>query len=118
MNIVMIFFGFGVGLIMCVESFLIVQILMIFGFGVVVFVSVIVGGVFFGKIMMKFSGGRINLMIGVVGVLVVLMSVRVVQRIVREEDLGNFIFMYVMGLNVVGVIGMVVVVGVFFVFLG
>lgn len=51
---------------------------MIFGFGVVVFVSVIVGGVFFGKIMMKFSGGRINLMIGVVGVLVVLMSVRVV----------------------------------------
>lgn len=36
----------------------------------------------------------------------------------REEDLGNFIFMYVMGLNVVGVIGMVVVVGVFFVFLG
>lgn len=118
MNIVTIFLGLGVGSTMRAESFLTAQTLMILGLGVVAFASATAGGVFFGKIMMKLSGGRINPMIGAAGVSAVPMSARVVQRIAREEDPGNFILMHAMGPNVAGVIGTAVVAGVFLALLG
>lgn len=118
MNIVTIFLGLGVGSTMRAESFLTPQTLMILGLGVVAFASATAGGVLFGKLMMKLSGGRINPMIGAAGVSAVPMSARVVQRIAREEDPGNFILMHAMGPNVAGVIGTAVVAGVFLALLG
>ncbi len=67
MNIVTIFLGLGVGSTMRAESFLTAQTLMILGLGVVAFASATAGGVLFGKLMMKLSGGRINPMIGAAG---------------------------------------------------
>ncbi|WP_456367366.1 sodium ion-translocating decarboxylase subunit beta [Thermococcus sp.] len=118
MNIVTIFLGLGVGSTMRAESFLTAQTLEILGLGVVAFASATAGGVLFGKLMMKLSGGKINPMIGAAGVSAVPMSARVVQRLAREEDPGNFILMHAMGPNVAGVIGTAVVAGVFLALLG
>ncbi|MEO2152495.1 MAG: sodium ion-translocating decarboxylase subunit beta [Thermococcus sp.] len=118
MNIVTIFLGLGVGSTMRAESFLTPQTLMILGLGVVAFASATAGGVLFGKLMMKLSGGKINPMIGAAGVSAVPMSARVVQRLASEEDPGNFILMHAMGPNVAGVIGTAVVAGVFLALLG
>ncbi|WP_297523784.1 sodium ion-translocating decarboxylase subunit beta, partial [Thermococcus sp.] len=94
------------------------QTLEILGLGVVAFASATAGGVLFGKLMMKVSGGEINPMIGAAGVSAVPMSARVVQRMASEEDPGNFILMHAMGPNVAGVIGTAVVAGVFLALLG
>ncbi|MDV3103030.1 sodium ion-translocating decarboxylase subunit beta [Thermococcus waiotapuensis] len=118
MNIVTIFLGLGIGSTMRAESFLTAQTLMILGLGIVAFASATAGGVLFGKLMMKLSGGKINPMIGAAGVSAVPMSARVVQRIASEEDPGNFILMHAMGPNVAGVIGTAVVAGVFLALLG
>ncbi len=118
MNIVTIFLGLGVGSTMRAESFLTPQTLEILALGVVAFASATAGGVLFGKLMMKISGGKINPMIGAAGVSAVPMSARVVQRLASEEDPGNFILMHAMGPNVAGVIGTAVVAGVFLALLG
>ncbi|AEH24271.1 sodium ion-translocating decarboxylase subunit beta [Pyrococcus yayanosii] len=118
MNIVTIFLGLGIGSTMRAESFLTAKTLIILGLGIVAFASATAGGVLFGKLMMKLSGGRINPMIGAAGVSAVPMSARVVQRLASEEDPGNFILMHAMGPNVAGVIGTAVVAGVFLSALG
>jgi oxaloacetate decarboxylase beta subunit len=118
MNIVTIFLGLGVGSTMRAESFLTAQTLEILGLGIVAFASATAGGVLFGKLMMKLSGGKINPMIGAAGVSAVPMSARVVQKMASEEDPGNFILMHAMGPNVAGVIGTAVVAGVFLALLG
>ncbi len=118
MNIVTIFLGLGVGSTMRAESFLTTQTLEILGLGIVAFASATAGGVLFGKVMMKLSGGKINPMIGAAGVSAVPMSARVVQRMASKEDPGNFVLMHAMGPNVAGVIGTAVVAGVFLALLG
>ncbi len=118
MNIVTIFLGLGVGSTMRAEYFLKPQTLEILALGVVAFASATAGGVLFGKLMCKLSGGRINPMIGAAGVSAVPMSARVVQRLAAQEDPGNFILMHAMGPNVAGVIGTAVVAGVFLALLG
>jgi len=118
MNIVTIFLGLGVGSTMRASSFLTQETLMILGLGIVAFASATAGGVLFGKLMMKLSGGKINPMIGAAGVSAVPMSARVVQRMASEEDPGNFILMHAMGPNVAGVIGTAVAAGVFLTVLG
>ncbi|MGX6591449.1 sodium ion-translocating decarboxylase subunit beta [Cetobacterium ceti] len=70
------------------------------------------GGVVFGKIMCKLSGGKINPMIGAAGVSAVPMAARVVQKVGQEENPSNFLLMHAMGPNVAGVIGSAVAAGV------
>jgi len=118
MNIVTIFLGLGVGSTMRAESFLTKETLLILGLGIVAFASATAGGVLFGKLMKRISGGKINPMIGAAGVSAVPMSARVVQRMASEEDPGNFILMHAMGPNVAGVIGTAVAAGVFLAVLG
>ncbi|ALM73985.1 sodium ion-translocating decarboxylase subunit beta [Thermococcus barophilus] len=118
MNIVTIFLGLGVGSTMRAEYFLTPKTLMVLGLGVIAFASATAGGVLFGKLMMKLSGGRINPMIGAAGVSAVPMSARVVQKLAAEEDPGNFILMHAMGPNVAGVIGTAIAAGVFLSVLG
>ena len=60
----------------------------------------------------KWSGGKINPMIGAAGVSAVPMAARVVQRVAQKESPGNFLLMHAMGPNVAGVIGTAVAAGV------
>lgn len=70
------------------------------------------GGVVFGKIMYKLSGGKINPLIGSAGVSAVPMAARVSQVVGQKENPSNFLLMHAMGPNVAGVIGSAVAAGV------
>ena len=70
------------------------------------------GGVIFGKIMYKLSGGKVNPLIGSAGVSAVPMAARVSQVVGQKENPSNFLLMHAMGPNVAGVIGSAVAAGV------
>lgn len=74
-NIIIIMLGLSVGVKVDGVIFLDISILKIIVMGFVVFCFLIVGGVFLGKFFYIIIGGKINLFIGLVGVLVVFMVV-------------------------------------------
>jgi len=94
------------------EHFLTAATLKIILLGLVAFIFSTAGGVLFGQLMKKWSGGKINPMIGSAGVSAVPMAARVVQRLCQQENPGNFLLMHAMGPNVAGVIGTAVAAGV------
>ena len=110
-NIVTIFLGTGTGMTMSAESFLRADTLLIIGLGLVAFMGGTAGGLIFGKIMCKMSGGEINPLIGSAGVSAVPMAARVSQVVGMQAKPGNFLLMHAMGPNVAGVIGTAVAAG-------
>ena len=113
MYIVVILLGTSVGASTSAESFLNVDTLKIVLLGLVAFCVGTAGGVLFGKIMCKLSGGKINPLIGSAGVSAVPMAARVSQKVGAEADPTNFLLMHAMGPNVAGVIGTAVAAGTF-----
>ena len=69
------------------------------------------GGVLFGKIMYKLSGGKINPLIGSAGVSAVPMAARISQVIGIKYNPSNYLLMHAMGPNLSGVIGSAVAAG-------
>lgn len=118
MNIVTIFLGLTVGATATASSFLRIQTLMIIGLGLVAFCISTAGGVLFGKLMCKLTGGKINPLIGSAGVSAVPMAARVSQVVGQKENPANFLLMHAMGPNVAGVIGSAVAAGVFLAMVG
>ena len=110
-NIVTIFLGTGTGMTMSAESFLRTDTLLIIGLGLVAFMGGTAGGLIFGKIMCKFTGGEINPLIGSAGVSAVPMAARVSQLVGMKAKPGNYLLMHAMGPNVAGVIGTAVAAG-------
>ncbi len=113
MNIVTIFLGTTVGATATAGNFLTVNTLKIVALGLVAFSISTAGGLFFGKIMYRLSGGKINPLIGSAGVSAVPMAARVSQMVGQKENPSNFLLMHAMGPNVAGVIGSAVAAGVF-----
>ena len=113
MYIVVILLGTSVGASTSAEAFLNVDTLKIVLLGLVAFCVGTAGGVLFGKIMCKLSGGKINPLIGSAGVSAVPMAARVSQKVGAEADATNFLLMHAMGPNVAGVIGTAVAAGTF-----
>jgi sodium ion-translocating decarboxylase beta subunit len=111
-NIITIFLGLSVGAKAKADLFLQPSTLGIIALGLAAFCFSTAGGVIFGKIMCKFSGGKINPMIGAAGVSAVPMAARVVQKLGAEERPGNYLLMHAMGPNVAGVIGSAIAAGV------
>ena len=118
MNIVTIFLGTTIGATANAETFISWSTLKIIGLGLIAFAIGTVGGVLFGKIMCKLTGGKVNPLIGAAGVSAVPMSARVVQKMGQEEDPGNFLLMHAMGPNVAGAIGSAVAAGLLLTFFG
>ncbi len=110
-NIVTIFLGTGTGMTMSAESFLRADTLLIIGLGLVAFMGGTAGGLLFGKLMCKMTGGAINPLIGSAGVSAVPMAARVSQVVGMQAKPGNFLLMHAMGPNVAGVIGTAVAAG-------
>ena len=110
-NIVTIFLGTGTGMTMSAESFLRADTLLIIGLGLVAFMGGTAGGLLFGKIMCKVTGGAINPLIGSAGVSAVPMAARVSQLVGMKSKPGNYLLMHAMGPNVAGVIGTAVAAG-------
>lgn len=113
MYIVVILLGTSVGASTSAEAFLNADTLKIVALGLVAFAVGTAGGVLFGKIMCKMSGGKINPLIGSAGVSAVPMAARVSQKVGAEADPTNFLLMHAMGPNVAGVIGTAVAAGTF-----
>lgn len=112
-NIVTILLALAVGSSMTAESFLKVETLKIIVLGLLAFCFATAGGLIFGKIMCKMSGGKVNPLIGSAGVSAVPMAARVSQKVGADTDPTNFLLMHAMGPNVAGVIGSAVAAGVF-----
>ncbi|MBQ6297788.1 MAG: sodium ion-translocating decarboxylase subunit beta [Selenomonadaceae bacterium] len=110
-NIVTIFLGTGTGMTMSAESFLRTDTLLIIALGLVAFMGGTAGGLIFGKLMCKFTGGAINPLIGSAGVSAVPMAARVSQLVGMKSKPGNYLLMHAMGPNVAGVIGTAVAAG-------
>ena len=118
MYIVVILLGTSVGASTSAEAFLNVDTLKIVLLGLVAFCVGTAGGVLFGKIMCKLSGGKLNPLIGSAGVSDVPMAARVSQKVGAEADPTNFLLMHAMGPNVAGVIGTAVAAGTFMAIFG
>lgn len=112
-NIVTILLALAVGSSMTADSFLRIETLKIIVLGLLAFSFATAGGLLFGKIMCKATGGRVNPLIGSAGVSAVPMAARVSQKVGSEADSSNFLLMHAMGPNVAGVIGSAVAAGVF-----
>ncbi|MFQ5451276.1 MAG: sodium ion-translocating decarboxylase subunit beta [Nitrospinaceae bacterium] len=112
-NIVTILLALSVGSSMTADSFLKLETIKIIILGLLAFGMATAGGVLFGKLMCKLTGGKVNPLIGSAGVSAVPMAARVSQKVGSEEDHTNFLLMHAMGPNVAGVIGSAVAAGVF-----
>ncbi len=113
MNIITIFLGVTVGATATADTFITPKTLLIICLGLTAFSVSTAGGVIFGKIMCKMTGGKVNPLIGSAGVSAVPMAARVSQTVGQKENPSNFLLMHAMGPNVAGVIGSAVAAGVF-----
>ncbi len=118
MNIITIFLGVTVGATATGTNFLKLETLKIIALGLIAFCIGTACGTLFGKLMYKFSGGKVNPLIGSAGVSAVPMAARVSNKVGQEENPGNFLLMHAMGPNVAGVIGSAVAAGVLLAILG
>ena len=112
MNIITIFLGTTVGATASGQNFLTWDTIKIIVLGLIAFCMGTACGILFGKLMYKFTGGKVNPLIGSAGVSPVPMAARVAQRGGQQENPGNFLLMHAMGPNVAGVIGSAVAAGV------
>lgn len=111
-NIVTIILGLAVGSKLQADKFLSVETLGILVLGAIAFSIGTAAGVLMGKLMHRFSGGKVNPLIGAAGVSAVPMAARVVNKVGLEANHHNFLLMHAMGPNVAGVIGSAVAAGV------
>lgn len=107
-NLVTLLLGITIGSTMTAQSFLNLQTLMIMGMGLIAFTFDTAGGVMFAKFVNLFLKEKVNPMIGAAGISAFPMSGRIVQKLAKEEDPGNFILMQAMSANVAGQLGSVV----------
>ena len=107
-NLVTIVLGLSVSFRMKAELFVTWETLLILGLGLFGFVFDTVGGVMFAKFLNLFSKNKINPMIGAAGISAFPMASRMVHKLGREEDPGNFLLMHAAGANVSGQIASVI----------
>ena len=107
-NIVTIFLGLSVGCKAIASTFLTWDTIKIIILGLLAFIFSTVGGLVFGKIMCKLTGGKVNPLIGSAGVSAVPMAAQVEGQ---KANPVNFLLMHAMGPNVAGVIGSAVAAG-------
>ena len=112
-NIVTIFLGLSVGCKAVAETFLTWDTIKIIILGLIAFMFSTIGGLLFGKVMYKLTGGKVNPLIGSAGVSAVPMAARVSQVEGQKANPANFLLMHAMGPNVAGVIGSAVAAGFF-----
>lgn len=111
-NVVTIFLGFGVGMTLQADKFLVAETMGIMVIGLLAFAAGTAAGVLMAKLMNKFSKEPINPLIGSAGVSAVPMAARVSSKVGSEAKPGNILLMHAMGPNVAGVIGSAVAAGV------
>ena len=111
-NVTTLLLGVVIGGTMGADSFLVFDTLVVFGLGLVAFVSAIACGVLFAKLVCFVTKGKVNPLIGACGISAFPMAARTAHRVGREEDSSNWLLPHAMATNVGGQIGSVVAGGV------
>ena len=111
-NVTTLLLGIVIGGTMNAERFLVLDTLIVFGLGLVAFVSAIACGILFAKLVCFVTKGKVNPLVGACGISAFPMAARTAHRIGREEDSSNWLLPHAMATNVGGQIGSVVAGGV------
>ncbi|MDH5754166.1 MAG: sodium ion-translocating decarboxylase subunit beta [Candidatus Bathyarchaeota archaeon] len=111
-NVTTLLLGIVIGGTMNAERFLVLDTLIVFGLGLVAFISAIACGVLFAKLVCFVTRGKVNPLVGACGISAFPMAARTAHRIGREEDSSNWLLPHAMATNVGGQIGSVVAGGV------
>lgn len=101
-NLITLVLGIIIAFKMQAESFLAWQTLVIMALGLFAFVFDTAGGILCAKVMNLFCKKKVNPMIGAAGISAFPMASRVVHKLGREEDPGNYLLMHAVGANVSG----------------
>lgn len=112
-NIATIFLMLAVGTRLSAEAVFSWHTLIIFGLGLFAFVCATAGGVVCAKVMNLIFKEKINPLVGAAGISAAPNAARVVQKVGQEANPNNFLLAHATGPNVAGIIGSVVVAGVF-----
>ncbi len=110
-NLITLLLGITISFQMQAHAFINYWTLIIMGLGLIAFVFDTAGGVLCAKVMNLFCKKKINPMIGGAGISEFPMSARVVHKMGREEDPGNYLLMHAVGANVSGQIASAIVGG-------
>lgn len=111
-NVTTLLLGIAIGGTMNAESFLVFDTLIVFGLGLVAFVSAIACGILFAKLVCFATKGKVNPLIGACGISAFPMAARTAHKVGREEDSSNWLLPHAIATNVGGQIGSVVAGGV------
>ncbi|MBE0520405.1 sodium ion-translocating decarboxylase subunit beta [Candidatus Bathyarchaeota archaeon] len=111
-NVTTLLLAVVIGGTMNAETFLVLDTLVVFGLGLVAFVSAIACGILFAKLVCFLTEGKVNPLIGACGISAFPMAARTAHRVGREEDSSNWLLPHAMATNVGGQIGSVVAGGV------
>lgn len=112
-NIATIFLMLAVGTRLSAESVFSWHTLIIFALGLLAFVFATAGGVICAKVMNLIFREKINPLVGAAGISAAPNAARVVQKVGQEANPNNFLLAHATGPNVAGIVGSVVVAGVF-----
>jgi len=115
-NIVTVLLGVTIGGTMLADRFLTPSTLLIFGLGLIAFVSALACGVILAKIVCFLTKGKVNPLIGSCGISAFPMAARTAHRIGREEDPSNWLLAHAMATNTGGQIASVIAGGVILTF--
>ena len=107
-NLVTLLLGITVGSTMTAQAFLNADTLMIIGMGLIAFIFDTAGGVIFARVLNLFLKVKINPMVGAAGISAFPMSARVIHKMGKQEDPGNYLLMPAIAANVAGQIGSVI----------
>ena len=107
-NLVTLLLGITIGSTMVAQDFLNARTMMIIGMGLIAFVFDTAGGVLFARLLNVFLKKKVNPMIGAAGISAFPMSARVVHKMGRQEDPGNYLLMPAVAANVAGQISSVI----------
>lgn len=118
MNVITITLTIAIGSTMAAERFLNIKTLQIVLLGLVAFMGGTASGIIAAKIMNKFSGGKINPLIGSAGIASVPIAARVAHVVALRENRSNFLIMHAMGPNLAGVFGTAISGGIMLALLG
>ena len=115
-DIITLLLAFTIGGTMEAGRFLTLKTLMVFGLGLVAFISAISCGILFAKAVAFVTRGKVNPLLGACGVSAFPMAARTSHMIAREEDPDNWLLMHAIATNSGGQIGSVVAGGVILTF--
>lgn len=107
-NIVTLLLGLTIGATMEAEKFLRVETLMVLALGLIAIGLDTAVGIFFGKLMCLFTGGKVNPLIGAAGISAFPMSARVVQAEGQRYNKKSYLLMHAMSANASGQIGSII----------